>query len=423
MADLPSNSPQMFQLPGPQNIPMPGGPFQQLAEGVGQGMQLGQQQQALQQHQQALQQEKHKQEVDSALQLLATTGQQIQYLRPSSQKLAISNSLNALAKVAPEFGIQPHTPDELPDESVDLMKSYAKLHEAYLKGDVSAPTFQTEGHRILGEMSMYERNMIKENSNILGEPEMTPGQANGKPAMLNKNTGQVSDPQGQPMPGAQGDFIDSGQVATLKQSNQTNIANDFKADSETHGDVLGTAANALNMVAHPVPENITPEEKASIALQDKNALLKYAQVLIPASKRPPNMTMEDMIKSGLVSEIAKETWNKVTNGVPMSEDERSALTGTLGKTVLNEESQLTAKEKSHAGRAAFNQVNPMQALSDKRPPGIPSTSQLFKKPQVPSAHVHTGQILMNPADGKPYVFRGQTGTDDWKKRDKWMEIK
>jgi hypothetical protein len=220
--DLPSNAPQMFQLPAPAQINQQPGLFQGLASGVNQGVQLGQAQQALQQHQQALQQEQHKQQVDSALQFLATTGQQLQYLRPDSQKIAISNSLNALAKVAPEFGIQPHTPDQIPDEAVDLTKSYAKLHEGYLKGDVSLPTFQTEGQNILGEMSLYERNLAKENEGILGTPKLEPGQINGQSVNFNPDTGQSSaQGTGQTVPG---NFVPNTTLAREQNTRQMGAA-------------------------------------------------------------------------------------------------------------------------------------------------------------------------------------------------------
>ena len=249
MADLQSNAPQGFQLPAPAQLTEQPNLGQGLANGLNQGVQnyatLTQAQVAQQQQQLAQQQlafEQHKEQVGSALQLLATTGQQLQYLRPDSQKLAISNSLNALAKVAPEFGIQPHSPDQLPDESVDLIKSYAKLHEGYIKGDVSEPTFQTEGQRILGEMSMYERNMVKENANILGEPKFEPGQIDGQPVNFNPETGQSSSQAtGQTVPG---NFVPNTTIAREQNSRQMGAA----TASSPYIDKLkdyGTAIEAL----------------------------------------------------------------------------------------------------------------------------------------------------------------------------------
>lgn len=213
MAQIPNFSLGATPNPGPQQMAMQG--MQSGANALFQGIQTNQQQQQIAQ-------QKHQAQVSDALQLLATTGQQLQYLRPDAQKLAISNSLNSLAKVAPEFGITPHTPDQLPDEAPDLMKSYAKLHEGYINGDVSPGTFQTQGQMILGEMSQYERNMTKENSNILGTPKFEPGQIDGQSVNFNPETGQSSDQgTGQTVPG---NFVPNTTIAREQNSRQMGAA-------------------------------------------------------------------------------------------------------------------------------------------------------------------------------------------------------
>lgn len=211
MADLPMAQIPSFSLGATPN-PNPAAPAIQGIQGGGQ--------QAIQamQFQQQLAQKKHQDDVSNALQLLATTGQQLQYLRPDAQKLAISNSLNSLSKVAPEFGIQPHTPDQIPEEAPDLMKSYAKLHEAYTNGDVSPGTFQTQGQMILGEMSQFERNMTKENTDILGAPKFEPGQISGQSVNFNPETGQSSaQGGGQTVPG---NFIPNTTIAREQNTRQ-----------------------------------------------------------------------------------------------------------------------------------------------------------------------------------------------------------
>jgi hypothetical protein len=426
--DLPSNAPQMFQLPGTQNIPVAGGPWGQLAAGVGQGWQVAQQQQALQQKQQELQQEKQKIEIQKHEKMLEVGADMLinggDDVQETGQRL--------IGQALPFVTGQPIPPNVAIDKP--LAKGIQYYHNAVklYREDPTDPLGLSPKDAVAGILQDISRKGLKQQTaqmDILksdpmykeGTADTVGGQVNGQPATQNKFSGEVSSPAGQPMPGAQGSFIDSGQAATLRQANQTNIANDFKTDADPHAEVLGTAANALNMIAHPVPENLPADQKPAIALQDKNALLKYAQVLIPASSRPPNMTMEDMLKSGLVKEIAADTWKHVTNNIPMTEAERSGIVQTLAKESINNEAQLTGKEDSHAGRAAFNQVNPMQALSDKRPPGVPSTSKLFKSPNVPGYQVQTGQIVQR--GGKNLLFRGQTGTNDWKNPKNWMEIK
>ena len=64
MADLPMAQIPDFQLHGPQNVPMPGGPFQQLAQGVQSGLDIGLRSQQLAQQQQKIVMEKQQQQFE-----------------------------------------------------------------------------------------------------------------------------------------------------------------------------------------------------------------------------------------------------------------------------------------------------------------------------------------------------------------------
>ena len=67
MAELPSNAPQMFQLPGPAQINNQPGLVQGLSGGLEQGVKLGQAQQALAQHQQELQMAKQQHQFEQGI--------------------------------------------------------------------------------------------------------------------------------------------------------------------------------------------------------------------------------------------------------------------------------------------------------------------------------------------------------------------
>jgi len=330
--------------------------------------------------------------------------------------------MNLLGKVAPEFKIPPMTPDNVPDEAQDLMQQYGKLRQAHIDGKVSDGTFQTEGGNLLTQMSKYQRDLMAQSNNILGTPNLQPGQVNGQSATFNPSTGQVANGQGQPMPGTQGQFVGSGQVATMQNQNQQNATANFTELTKDHQEILPTAMNALNMVSSPLPANADQTTKAEYALNDKQAVIKYAQALVPASKRPPGMSIEDAAKSGLAGEEVKTLYNKVTGQDPMTETDRTALVEGLAKTVMNSEGNLSAIEGASASRAIKNGVNPAQAFQNVRPPTVPSTSPIFQQPQVAPAQAQTGQIMKNPSDGKYYVFRGQTGTQDYKNKANWMPI-
>src|SRR5260221_8630337 len=150
MADFPNNAPQMFQLPGPQ-VPYQGNLGTGAAAGLETGGKffLGEQQNQLQAQQvqaeaQLRRMEAHKAEVGSALDFIGKIGEQLKYYRPNTQKQAIANGLNALAKVAPEFGIQTKDPTMIPDEAVDLVQSFGKLRAGHLEGKISDADFQKE---------------------------------------------------------------------------------------------------------------------------------------------------------------------------------------------------------------------------------------------------------------------------------------
>lgn len=407
---------EMGQIPQAQPLPQLGniqasGIGAGLSSGFTTGTQLDQGQQALNIQKQQLAQQQHKEQVESALQLLATTGQQIQYLRPSSQKLAISNSLNALAKVAPEFGIQPHTPDQMPDESIDLMKSYAKLHEGYLKGEVSAPTFQTEGQRILTEMSLYERNMVKENANILGDPKMTPGQANGQPAMLNQGTGQVSDPQGKPMPGAQGGFVDSGQAATLNNEKAQSLGRTFLETTKDQQQTLPDLVDFTTSMAPRLPPNATDQDKSDLVAHQKIGLLKYMQMQVPASRRPPNLqAMDSISKEDLIAAHAEQAFKRLfVNGAPLSDEMQESILKNGVQTGLTSEARLSDAESSWANSAKNNGVDPTKAFQNLRPSGIPSTSKLFPGQGPTAMTAHVGQIVVGKSGA--HIYRGGDRSD------------
>ena len=250
----------------------------------------------------------------------------------------------------------------------------------------------------------------------------TGGQVNGQPVVQNSFTGGVASPSGQPMPGAQGSFVDSGQTATLQNSLQNNAASEFQDVSKDEKEVLDNGTSFLNMLAPKLPDNPTAEQKAEFALHDKQAVLKYIQIQVPSSKRPPNMTMEELAKSSLLSQQAKAAYNQtVVDGSPLSNELRDALLQTGGQTILTYEGNLTQNENAVAARAVKNRVDPMKAITPLRPAGIPSSSSLFPSPNVPGKAAQTGQIIKG--DDGYYVFRGQPGTNDYKDANNWMKIK
>jgi hypothetical protein len=428
MADgLPMAQIGNFNLGG-TNIPMPNNAGV-MTQGLLGGAAVYQQQQAIAQKQQEIQMAQKQQMIEKNMKMLETGSDMMLSGGPEVQETGKS----LIQQAYPFLTGQP-LPQGMPldkDAAKDLgyfMDQHRTWQQTQGKEGLSAADAVTGSTQAISrygmkyqqqQMGLLEKTpMYKE-----GMADQTGGQVNGQPATQNSFTGAVSSPNGQAMPaGAAGSFIPAGQVATLQNTNQQAATSNFVDMTKDHQEVLPNAANALSMVAQPVPANATETEKAEFALHDKQAMIRYAQMMIPSSKRPPNMTMEDMIKSGLAGEQIKTVYNNATNNVAMSNSEREAVTKTIAQTALNNEANLTSIENSSASRAIRNRIDPMKAMQNVRPVGIPSTSQLFQSPQVPPSQVQTGQIMKNPSDGKNYVFRGQTGTNDWKNKDNWMSV-
>jgi len=132
--------------------------------------------------------------------------------------------------------------------------------------------------------------------------------------------------------------------------------------------------------------------------------------------------MEDMAKSGLISQQAKDAYQQaVVSGSPLDDSLRDALLKTGGQTILNNEGILSNIESGVANRAIRNKVDPMKSITPLRPSGLPSTSPIFPSQNVPGRLAQTGQMIKG-SDGY-YVFRGQAGTNDYKDPNNWTKIK
>jgi hypothetical protein len=419
MADLPSNAPSMFQLPGPA-VPYQGNMGTGAAAGAATGMQAFQQQQAIQQKQQEMQIEKNMKMLETGSQMMLEGGPQVQ-----------STGQSLIQKAYPFLTGQP-LPQGMPlgKEQAKDLGWYMDQHRLFqTSGGAEGLSAQDAVTGATQAMSNYGSKYQQQQMGLLEKTPMykegmaneVGGQVNGQPATKNEFTGAVSSTGGQSMPGAQGSFIDAGQAATLQNSLQNNAASEFQDSSKDQKEILDNGSSFLNMLAPRIPENMTKEQKDEFALHDKQAVLKYIQMQVPSSKRPPNMTMEDLAKSGLISEQAKVAYDKaVVGGSPLSNDLRDALLQTGAQTVLTHEGILSRNEGSVANRAIRNRVDPMKAITNLRPAGVPSSSPFFKNQDVPGRLAQTGQIIKG-SDGH-YVFRGQSGTNDYKDKNNWMKI-
>ena len=416
MADLP-----MAQVPNFQTssspVPYQGNLGTGLAAGLQQATNAFQQQQVIAQKQQEIQMAKQQQMIEKNMKMLETGSDMMLSGGPEVQETGKS----LIQQAYPFLTGQP-LPQGMPldkDAAKDLgyfMDQHRTWQQTQGKEGLSAQDAVTGATQAMSRYGMKYQNQqmgLLEKSPMYKEAmaDQTGGLVNGQPATQNSFTGAVSSPNGQAMPpGAAGSFIPAAQAASIQNTNQNNAASEFQDLSKDQKEILDNGTSFLNMLSPRLPDNATPEQKNEFALHDKQAVLKYIQMQVPSSKRPPNMTMEDLAKSSLLTQQAKDAYNQaVVNGSPLDNDLRDALLKTGGQTILNNEGILSGNESGVANRAIRNGVDPSKAITNLRPSGIPSTSKLFPSQGASWQTAQAGQIVQGKSG--PFIYRGGDKAD------------
>jgi hypothetical protein len=423
MADLP-----MAQLPnfqqGPQNIPVAGGPWGQLAAGVGQGMELGQNQQRIQQEQQKL----NIQQIDTLLK----NGIELPGLLPSFWP-TIATKLNQLS---PDYKLDPNNP---PTNLVPFSKALSDISDGVQGGIVNMNQAHAATKQLISQSFPSAQDALGGGVPSGPSQNMTPNQ----PPQQQTQPQQGQPQQGQPNPvgdlmtlKAQYDKASAliagapmSQQAGLRQQldnsslgqnykktldqhfqslnqqyteGQQNTRNQFNQDQDSIRALTGSF-ESQSVEAKNVFDNLNvfnsqmqlsrqfagSKDTTGAVNAEKASLLAFAQMAYPGTGRPGNMEMlENMEKSGPYGTLIQQALNKVGKGEIMTDSQIKGLRQAAVGIAQARESSQTDQENTTAKAIQLHGGNPSAMLRNYRPSTIHSTSPLFpsqsdsKKPLI-----------------------------------------
>lgn len=414
MPDLPSNAPQMFQLPGPSQITQQPGLMQGLAQGLPQGMNMYAQAAQARAQQQQLAQQKMQIDIEKNMKMLETGSQMMLEGGPQVQNTGMS----LIQKSFPFLTGQP-LPQGMPlgKEQAKDLSWYMDQHRLFQKTNgaegLSAQDAVTGATQA---MSQYGRKYQEQQMGLL---EKTPlykeatanqesGTVGGQPVSRNAYTGEMATPGGQP---ASGTFMPGSSGPSLQNEITQSINRSFLESTKDQQQQLSDLIDFTTNMGPRLPPNATPQDKADLVVHQKMGLLKYMQMNVPASRRPPNLaSMEDISKEDLVAAHAEQVWKQLfKTGAPLTEEPQEAILKSGVKTGLTAEKTLSDTESSWASRATANQVDPSKTLQNLRPSSIPSTSKFFPNRGASWNTAHVGQIVVGKSG--PMIYRGGDRTD------------
>jgi hypothetical protein len=425
--DLPSNSPQMFQLPQPAQINQQPGLAQGLASGVNQGVQFGQQQQALAQKQQELQMAKQQQTI-SQVDTLLKSGMNYPGMLPVMWP-AIATRMNSLS---PDYQLDPNTPPEnlknfatalssISDGAQDKVYSLDQAHAAtkQLIGQSFPPKLPPDVGQTAGTPSPTGQPITQ------GQPQQPPtgqpsvqGGAQPQPQASNPLTDFVAikaqyDKANQlisqaPMEGPQSQEVlrkqletsslglnykkaldnlsqqyGEGQQNNRNQINQNNemtktAVSNFQSQGKEFNNVADnySAFNHLIQLSNQM-ENQGADTTATVNAE-KTALLNFAQMAYPGTGRPGNMEMlENMEKSGPVGTLIGQYLNRLDKGDIMTGTQIKGLRQSALALYQGREVNHSQLEKSYSQNLQQYGSNPQALLGNMRPSSVVSTSPLY----------------------------------------------
>jgi hypothetical protein len=352
-----------------------------------QGIQGGGQQaiQAMQ-FQQQLAQQKQQQAIEKNMKMLETGSQMMLEGGPEVQQTG-----QDLIKQSYPFLTGQPLPDGMPldkNTAKDLgwyMDQHRQWQQTNGKEGLSAQDAVTGATQAVARYGMkYQQQQmgLLEKTPMYKEATATqePGQVNGQPANFNPQSGQpTAQGSGQPM---QGNFVPNTTLATIQNEKAQSLKSTFMEASKDFQQIAPDYRDFSTLMAQPMPADpstMSPQDKQNAVTNQKAALLKYVQLNVPASRRPPNMSsLETMAQGGELPQQAQQVYNQLfQTGTPLTGKMVNALRATATKTYLSAEAQQAQIENSWAQNAKANGVDPSTVVQNFRPSTAASSSQFF----------------------------------------------
>jgi len=414
MADLPMAQIPDFQLHGPQNIPMPGGPFQQLAAGVQGGLAFGQKQQELE----MLRQQQTISQVDTLLKSGMNYPGMLPVMWPG-----IASRMNTLS---PDYKLDPNKPPE-------NLKNFATQLSSISDGLQDKVYSPEQAHA--GTLQLIKSSYPLPLPNDIGQTAGTGG-PDASPVMQAPQGQSMQAPpqnQGQPQPPsnplsefasikAQYDKANQlisqapmegpqSQEVLRKQLEQSSLGQMYKKSLDTLATSINSTFNAdqemkrmkiqqnlettkhltdsfisqsadfsgldhdfgqvSTLLSSPLmqvdPSKLTGAQKQAVLTQQRNAILKAVQLQIPESKRLPGFDPQmELQKGGSASSRLKAAWNQVTNDSVLTPDMLNGLRATTVKQYVDAEAQHSSSEENMAEHARAMGLDPAQVIPNLR---------------------------------------------------------
>lgn len=416
MADLPSNAPQMFQLHGPENIPMPGGPFQQLAAGVGQGLEVGQKQQALAQQHQLQQAQIQQMQIDQNIKVVdSLTKNGIEY--PALMKSfwpAIATSMN---KISPDYGLDPKNP---PEDLGGVFKFLSGTNDALQAGIITPQ----QAHTVV-KQGLQEHKPLAVPQGAVSEE--LPGQAGYQKkfdqlASMGPHMAQAGLPLLEATPEAmqmKSALEQRKQLAVNQQTQQHETlqasAGTFMNQSEQFKTVADTFTTFNHLMQLASQTETQGADTTAAVNAEKEALLQFAQMSYPGTGRPGNMEMlESMEKTGPFGTLIAQNLNRLNKGDVMTPKQIKGLRQAALALYQGREEQQSNLESTYSQNIKANGGDPSQFLKNLRPKSVHSTSKLFPT-QTADHDPIIGHVTKKSTGDYQYIGGDRHREENWAK--------
>ena len=379
MADLPMAQIPNFSLGATPNTTAPQMAMQGMATGGQQALQAAQ-------FQQQLAQQKKQQDIEKNMKMLETGSQMMLEGGPEVQQTG-----QDLIKQSYPFLTGQPLPDGMPldkNTAKDLgwyMDQHRQWQQTGGKEGLSAQDAVTGATQAVARYGMkyqqQQMGLLKDTPMYQeATAQQQPGQVNGQPANFNPQSGQpTAQGSGQPL---SGNFVPNTTLATIQNEKAQSLKSTFMEASKDFQQIAPDYRDFSTLMSQPMPSDtstMSPQDKQNAVTNQKAALLKYVQLNVPASRRPPNMvTLETMAQGGELPQMAEQSYNQLfKTGAPLTGKMVNALRSTATKTYLSAEAQQAQIEHSWSQNAQTNGVDPRTVLQNFRPSIATSSSQFF----------------------------------------------
>lgn len=330
MSNLPMAQIPNFQLPG--NVTNAN-----LGQGIAQGIQTGEQtgiqlatmkymQQMRQLQMAQLAQQIHQEQIKGAENFMGSIAKYLDYLPDDQIPLAVSNGLNAVAKAAPEFGIQQSNPSMIDDTTVDKVKQFGDLYRGHMEGKVPDAVYQQSAMRLMSSMSQHQRNIIAQTNSVLGKPTYQPTIGpGGAPGVFNPTTGVNA-----PAPGTGPSNTNMGPVvpaATAFSQSQQNARESYMQQMQSQRSAAGASVPLFR-------ENLNLNT-ATAALEkgnqfnDRIAMLEIGKAL-NGGTMPNQDQLKQLLTAGPLGENATQYVNNAFGTAGLTPDQRQVILDAVG---------------------------------------------------------------------------------------------